>query len=90
MRGTFAIIARDQFDNNRGSFSPNVWATVRPLPSAAAGLGGYANRTRATHPVLLPPEAEGASYRFNRYAATVYAAGEYLVDVATLIEGGLR
>jgi hypothetical protein len=83
------MVRRDVYGNPTGLFSPDVWATIKPLPDAAAGPGGFENRTQATQPELLPAAGSGAKRRFNRYSATVYAAGHYAVEVATLVRGGL-
>ena len=87
---TFGIMAQDQFGNNLASFSPEVWANLVPLPEAAAGPGGFdSNRTQATHPQLLEAQDVGSQRRFNRYGATVYSAGSYLLNTATLLSVGL-
>ena len=89
MEGTFGMMARDEFGNDLASFSPTVWANMVPLPDAAAGPGGFENRTQAIHPRLLEVQGVGSQRRSNRYGATVYSAGWYLLNLATLVKGGL-
>jgi hypothetical protein len=90
LEATFGIVAQDQFGNSLAFFSPDVWANLAPLPDAAAGPGGFDNnRTQAMHPQLLEAQDVGSQRRFNRYGATVYSAGKYLLNTAFLVRGGL-